>query len=87
MSIEDDISAVRAGRGTPDQQMTVVSVLDALLRPSEARTDGILPDPMAGRENAFYDPPARECRCYPGCWVSITGKPVPDGLQCRVGND
>lgn len=57
MSIEDDIAAVRAGRGTPDQQMTVVTILDALLRPSHDETKGIHPDPMAGRSDAFYDPP------------------------------
>lgn len=51
MSIEDDISAVRAGRGTPDQQMTVVSVLDALLRPFGTVTDGILPDPISKEDS------------------------------------
>lgn len=58
--IEDDIAAVRAGRGTPDQQMTVVSILDALLRPSKLIPSGIQPaTPYKGSQGFYEPPPAR----------------------------
>ncbi len=67
--IETDIAAVRAGRGTPDQQMTVVSVLDALLRPSGHPPKGnVGPMPIEGRKSCDV-----KCNCESG-WCAAEAK-------------